>query len=166
MTYELTVTKVHEWDMAHRLGDGYTSKCKHLHGHRYKLEITLGCAKLDPYGMVQDFGTIKTLLGGWIDQHLDHAALVSLNDGRLLDFVKEEGQRHHAVKFNTTVEHIVVWLAGVLQQVLDEHVRNKAALAPKAEPNFVLRDSGRALTITHLRLYETPNGYADWYKPE
>lgn len=143
----VTITRVHEWDMAHRLGDGYKSKCRHLHGHRYRAHITIVAPTLDEFGMVLDFAAVKEVCGGWIDGFLDHATLVSEADQSLHKLLASEDQRFMCVPFNTTVENIVQWLAERLQVML-----NIYALAEK-KPQ---------LKVTHLRVYETPNGWADW----
>ena len=133
------VTRKHEWDMAHRLGDGYKSKCRHLHGHRYTAEITVQAPQLDQYGMVMDFAMIKQICGGWIDTYLDHATLVSDTDESLHKLLSVEDQRYYVVPFNTTPENIVRWMAERFQVILPEEI-----------------------TLVKLRIYETPNGWAEW----
>jgi 6-pyruvoyl-tetrahydropterin synthase len=83
----IVVTQRIEWDMGHRLGDGYASKCRHAHGH----------------------------------------------------FV---------VAFNTTVENIANWLGIQLQTVIDNDDTAKV----------------RGVTLAKVRVYETPNGWAEWTK--
>ena len=72
----VSITQRIEWDMGHRLGDGYPSKCRHAHGHRYVAEVSFTAPDLDRYGMVVDFGNIKRLCKTWIDDNIDHAFLV------------------------------------------------------------------------------------------
>ena len=145
----LTITKRHEWDMGHRLGKGYTSKCRHNHGHRYVAEMTFECEALNSFDMVLDFGEIKSVCGAWIDEHIDHATLVFVEDETLLHFLERECNRHFVVTFNTTVENIVVWLAKQLQEVLDRVEAFKK----------------RGVTLIQLKVNETPNGWATWRKP-
>ena len=144
----LTITKRHEWDMGHRLGKGYTSKCKHLHGHRYVAEMTFTCDGFDPYDMVIDFGTVKQVCGGWIDDHLDHSTLVYEHDTALLEFLYTEENRHLVVPFNTTVENMAPWLAAQLQLAIDGH------------PDLAARN----VCLVELRVNETPNGWAIWHR--
>ena len=86
----VVLTQRIEWDMGHRLGDGYLSKCRHAHGHRYVAELSFIASTLDEFGMVLDFGEIKRLAKGWIDEHIDHAFLVYEKDLPLLDFLRSE----------------------------------------------------------------------------
>ena len=58
---------------AHKLRD-YHGKCENLHGHNYKVRVTMESNELDPTGLVVDFGEIKTLMDGVIDK-LDHTYL-------------------------------------------------------------------------------------------
>jgi len=143
----VSITQKIEWDMGHRLGDGYASKCRHAHGHRYVAEVSFTAPELDRYGMVVDFGDIKRLCKTWIDDHIDHSFLVYDKDTTLLEFLRAEDNRHYLVHFNTTAENIVTWLAGVLQQTIDADA-----------------DIGdRGIRLTRLKLYETPNGWAEWH---
>ena len=142
----IVLTQRIEWDMGHRPGDGYHSKCRHAHGHRYVAELSFVAPTLDEFGMVLDFGEIKRLAKGWIDEHIDHAFLVSEKDLPLLNFLRSEKNRHFVVNFNTTVENIASWLGPELQTVIDADKMAKS----------------RKVQLTRVRVYETPNGWAEW----
>lgn len=73
---------------------GYEGPCKNLHGHTWKIEVTVQSAKLDKIGMVVDFKEIKKKLNGFL-MPLDH---VCLND---LDYFKEN---------NPTTENIAKYI--------------------------------------------------------
>jgi 6-pyruvoyltetrahydropterin/6-carboxytetrahydropterin synthase len=60
---------------AHHLR-GYEGRCKDLHGHTWKIEVTLQSAKLDVIGMVADFKVMKQMLKDVLEP-IDH---VYLND--------------------------------------------------------------------------------------
>lgn len=142
----VTITKRHEWDMGHRLGKGYTSRCRHLHGHRYVAEMTFTCEALDSYDMVVDFGTLKQVCGAWIDEHFDHATLVYDRDKELVNFLDSQKNRHYVVPFNTTVENIVAFMATKLQEVVDGQDELRK----------------RHVKLVRLKVNETPNGWAIW----
>ncbi|NRA47057.1 MAG: 6-carboxytetrahydropterin synthase [Oligoflexales bacterium] len=62
----MDVTKIIEWDMGHRVPN-HKNKCRHPHGHRYRLEVSMrGAISLEKgsssEGMVVDFGDIKELM--------------------------------------------------------------------------------------------------------
>lgn len=76
-------------DAAHRIPD-HLSKCRNLHGHRYRIEATC-CGTLatsgDQAGMVLDFGFLKQEMMDVIDTPCDHGLLVWVNDPLLEQFL-------------------------------------------------------------------------------
>lgn len=73
------ITRRFEFDSAHRVLQ-HESKCRHIHGHRYKLELTLRCPNLDKLGRVLDFSEVKRAFGDWIDRYWDHNVLLNPDD--------------------------------------------------------------------------------------
>ena len=59
MAYNITVETY--FSAAHRL-KGYHGKCENLHGHNWKVDITISGTKLDKTGMVFDFHKAKAIL--------------------------------------------------------------------------------------------------------
>jgi len=74
-----TVSREINFCYGHRLLN-YAGKCRHLHGHNGRLVITLEAASLDEQGMVLDFSEIKRVVGGWIDENLDHCMILNRTD--------------------------------------------------------------------------------------
>lgn len=135
----MTCTRRLEFDAAHRVLR-HESKCRHVHGHRYCVEVTCSGA-LDSVGRVIDFGVVKSIFGEWLDATMDHAYLASPLDefGILL---REQGQKVFTMPspVNPTAERLVEVLAAKAQELL----------GPKG------------VQVTAVRLYETPNCWADW----
>jgi len=73
----MEITKIFEFDAAHRLPD-YNGKCANLHGHRWKLEVTIEGEVDKKTGMIMDFGELKTIVNETILNHLDHNYLNDL----------------------------------------------------------------------------------------
>ncbi|OGX26560.1 MAG: 6-carboxytetrahydropterin synthase QueD [Omnitrophica WOR_2 bacterium RIFCSPHIGHO2_01_FULL_48_9] len=71
--YELTIKS--DFASAHFVR-GYQGNCKDLHGHTWKVEVTVENDKLDAIGMVVDFKIIKQQLKDFL-KNIDH---VCLND--------------------------------------------------------------------------------------
>lgn len=86
----ISVTKVFTFDSAHNLRD-YEGECKNLHGHTYKLEITVS-GELDKIGMVCDFKELNSLVKDNIISKLDHKYL------------------NEVFEFNPTCEMMVKWM--------------------------------------------------------
>ena len=79
-------------DAAHRIPD-HRSKCRNLHGHRYRIEAT--CAgplaeSGDQNGMVLDFGFLKQEMMEVIDACCDHGLMIWVNDPLLAEFLPLE----------------------------------------------------------------------------
>ena len=143
----ISITRRLEFDSGHRIPN-HDGQCKHLHGHRYALEVTLTGevahhpGKADD-GMVLDFGDIKRLTNQHIVDLWDHAFLVAKEDEGLVAFLA------------TLPNH---------KTVVMEHVPTVENLAKAAfailQPVFSKSFGGR-LELSALRLYETPNCWAD-----
>jgi 6-pyruvoyltetrahydropterin/6-carboxytetrahydropterin synthase len=72
--YEVTVEV--DFDAAHYLR-GYKGKCERLHGHRYKVAVTVLSEKLDKNGLACDFTALKARLNETLDAW-DHRCLNEL----------------------------------------------------------------------------------------
>jgi 6-pyruvoyltetrahydropterin/6-carboxytetrahydropterin synthase len=82
----------------------HAGKCRHLHGHSARAIITLQ-AELDACGMVVDFAEIKRLVGGWIDEHLDHRMILQSVDP-LVVILKREGEPLFLTEQPPTAENL------------------------------------------------------------
>ncbi|MFH1054752.1 MAG: 6-carboxytetrahydropterin synthase QueD [Candidatus Altiarchaeota archaeon] len=85
------------FDAAHYIPD-YKGECEKLHGHTYKLEITVE-GKVGKDGMVMDFSALKNVVEENVLGKLDHQ---NLND----------------VMDNPTAENIVEWIHKRLEKKL------------------------------------------------
>jgi 6-pyruvoyltetrahydropterin/6-carboxytetrahydropterin synthase len=99
-----SVTREISFCYGHRLLD-YNGKCKHLHGHNGRAVITLQAEELDRLGMVMDFSLLKRVVGGWIDETLDHRMLLHKDDP-VLGYLQQQGEPVHVLEVNPTAENI------------------------------------------------------------
>ena len=99
-----SVTKTISFCYGHRLLR-YEGKCKHLHGHNGRAEISVRTAQLDPRGMVIDFGDIKKTIGSFIDDQLDHRILLCKDDP-LIPVLRKMKEPHFVMDENPTAENI------------------------------------------------------------
>ena len=148
----MRITRRLEFDSGHRIPD-HQSQCRHLHGHRYAIEITLQGdiirqAGSHLNGMVMDFSDIKTLAKQNLVDAWDHAFLVWRGDSDLLSFLESlPGHKTIVLEVVPTAEN----LAALAFDLLDR----------------VYRDSyGNHLRLEQVRLYETPNCWADAVRGE
>lgn len=138
----LTCTRRIEWDAMHRI-PRHESKCRAFHGHRYAAEITCDAPELDDRGRVVDFGVIKERVGGWVDRHWDHTAILMTGDPEAAPIAEANARLGRPVYWLSqppTAEVIVAELASIAQGLL--------------------ADTG--VTVVRIRLWETPNGSAEW----
>ncbi|WP_300340481.1 6-carboxytetrahydropterin synthase QueD [Accumulibacter sp.] len=143
----MLITRRLEFDAGHRIPD-HNSQCRHLHGHRYVVEITLGGDIIrragDPAnGMVMDFSEVRDLARQHLVDAWDHAFLAWVGDEPVVDFLQSLPE-HKTVLLDCvpTAEN----LAQKAFSILDE----------------VYRDSyGNHLQLERVRLYETPNCWAE-----
>ncbi|MBQ1455515.1 MAG: 6-carboxytetrahydropterin synthase [Thermoguttaceae bacterium] len=63
----------------HRLAS-HPGRCRRLHGHNGLVRVTLFAGELNASGMVCDFTDLKAILGGWIEETLDHRILLDRDD--------------------------------------------------------------------------------------
>ena len=98
------VTKELYFCYGHRLLN-YGGKCRHLHGHNGRAVVTVEAAGLDALGMVVDFGDLKRVLGGWIDETLDHKMLLHRDDP-VLPELRRLAEPFVTLDVNPTAENI------------------------------------------------------------
>lgn len=136
-----------EFDSGHRIPQ-HQSQCQHLHGHRYAIEITLSGDPIETEGspregMVMDFSDVKKIARRDIVDAWDHAFLVYRGDRLVLDFL------------NTIPGHKTVVLPSV------PTAENLASEAFRILDQAYQDCYGNHLCLERVRLYETPNSWAD-----
>lgn len=136
----ITMTKRLEFDAGHRLMN-HESKCANVHGHRYAVEVTLLLTgTLDAAGRIVDFGDVKRMLGGWLDEHLDHGFIANAEDRDVIAAMHALGTKLHVVPFEPSAENLAVIIYEVACRLLD---------VP------------RCRRVVSVRLWETPTSCAD-----
>ncbi|MFO0523099.1 MAG: 6-pyruvoyl trahydropterin synthase family protein [bacterium] len=143
----MTITRRLEFDAGHRI-PRHANQCRHLHGHRYGLELTVTGALVEAegepdQGMVADFSEVKAIAQRVVVDAWDHAFLVWRQDRAVVDFLATL-PGHRTVEFDQppTAEH----LAATAFRLLD------AAIAARY---------GTRIGLSRVRLCETPNAWAD-----
>lgn len=142
---KVRVTKSFNFETAHALY-GYDGKCKNIHGHSYKLFVTVkGIPNLDnenpKFGMVIDFGDIKKIVKSEVIDEFDHAILLNENSPhkQLGDNLMKEGHKVIFTSYQPSCENMLLDMV--------------ARISPRL-PEFV--------ELQSLRLHETETSYAEW----
>lgn len=143
----MLITRRLEFDAGHRIPD-HKSQCRHLHGHRYAIEITLSGEVIDKAGdaangMVMDFSQVKEIAKAHVVDAWDHAFLAYRGDRAIVDFLAAlPGHKTVILDRVPTAEN----LAHIAFDILDSAYRDSY---------------GNHLRLERVRLYETPNCWAD-----
>jgi 6-pyruvoyltetrahydropterin/6-carboxytetrahydropterin synthase len=132
------VTREITFCYGHRLLN-YDGKCRHLHGHNGRAVITLESERLDGLGMVMDFGHLKRVVGGWIDESLDHKMLLHKDDPAL-PLLRGQGEPVFVMEVNPTAENIA--------RLIFDYA------------------TGQGFPVSEVRLWETDACYASYVRPK
>ncbi len=143
----MQITRRLEFDAGHRI-PSHASQCRHLHGHRYAIEITLTgeiitVEGVSEQGMIMDYSEVKRIAKERLVDAWDHAFLVYRGDNVMLQFL------------NSLPDHKTV--------VLDvpPTAENLAMIAFNILKDAYHSSYGNHLKLQRVRLYETPNNWAD-----
>lgn len=106
-----TIQRYHDISCGHRVV-GHESKCKHLHGHNYRIHFTIAQDEdqLNELGMVMDFSQVKEKLCNWLESHWDHSFLIFNEDPLKNNLVSIAPNDFVIVPFNPTAEEIAKYL--------------------------------------------------------
>ena len=67
------------FEYGHRILN-HPGKCKRLHGHSGRLELTVKGPIDQDTGMIIDFGDINITVGTWVKDNLDHKTILQYGD--------------------------------------------------------------------------------------
>jgi len=145
MTSIIRVTKEFPFEMAHALWN-YDGPCRNVHGHSYRLFVTLYGKPLEETdnpknGMVIDFSDLKKIVKKEIVDVFDHSVVVSRQ------FDKEKTEMFSTLFGNT----VLVDYQPTCENLVSDFAGRISGLLP------------RGIKLHSLRLYETATSYAEWY---
>ncbi|MFB0902968.1 MAG: 6-carboxytetrahydropterin synthase [Nonlabens sp.] len=143
---KIRITKEFTFETGHALY-GYDGKCRNVHGHSYKLAVTVIGSPIDEvghvkHGMVIDFTDLKKIIKEEIVEPFDHATVFNKNTPHV-ELAKELSDRGHdviLVDYQPTSEMMIIDFADKIQKRLPDNI------------------------LLHcLRLRETETSYAEWH---
>jgi 6-pyruvoyltetrahydropterin/6-carboxytetrahydropterin synthase len=142
----IRITKQFSFETGHALY-GYDGKCKNVHGHSYRLYVTvignpISDASNVKFGMVIDFSDLKKIVKEEIVNIFDHATVFNKNTPHveLAKELKDRGHNVLLVNYQPTSEMMVIDFASKIKQRLPENIN-----------------------LHSLKLQETATSYAEWY---
>jgi 6-pyruvoyltetrahydropterin/6-carboxytetrahydropterin synthase len=143
-TRKIRLTKSFTFEMAHALA-GYDGACKNVHGHSFRLEVTVRGAPQNlpghpKDGMVLDFKDLKKLVQTQVLDVFDHALV--LNESTPTTVVQALESHYEKVillPFQPTSENLVLLMVDKIRKDLPANTE-----------------------LYCLRLYETATSCAEW----
>jgi len=142
----IRITKEFSFETGHALY-GYDGKCKNVHGHSYKLSVTvIGVPIADrtnvKFGMVIDFSDLKKIVTEEIVDHFDHATVFNETTPHieLANELKSRGHHVILVDYQPTSENMVTDFAEKIISRLPTSIQ-----------------------LHSLKLQETDSSFAEWY---
>lgn len=143
---KIRITKQFNFETGHALY-GYDGKCRNVHGHSYKLSVTvIGDPITDTshvkLGMVIDFGDLKKIVREEIVDRFDHATVFNKNTPHVELARELESRGHHVIltDYQPTSENMVLDFAKRIQERLPE-----------------------GISLHSLKLQETETSFAEWH---
>lgn len=119
----MKVTKEVTFDSAHMLSN-YSGKCQNLHGHTYKLQVTVEgpiAAEGNEECMVVDFNNLKRVINS-ITEYFDHAIIFSDTvyrgeaENALLEWAETYGMNYIILPdAKSTSEYIASYIAACIE---------------------------------------------------
>lgn len=141
----IRLTKKFHFEMAHALWN-YDGPCKNIHGHSYKLYVTVIGQPINDvnnpkYGMLIDFSDLKQIVNSQIVELFDHAFVFKKNK-KVEAILKDEKifGKKIILDYQPTSENLVVDFAKKIKKYLPENVK-----------------------LHSIKLYETATSFAEWY---
>lgn len=140
----IRLTKRFSFEMAHALFN-YDGKCRNIHGHSYKLYVTIiGKIKDDESspkdGMVCDFSILKEIVGKEIVEVFDHALVLN----------KRDAEKHNLTQTNPRT--ILFSLQPTCENLM-VHFKN-----------LIIDKLPEGLSLIDIKLYETEDSFTEWNK--
>ena len=143
---KIRITKQFSFETGHALY-GYDGKCKNVHGHSYKLSVTVIGTPIEDqknvkFGMVIDFSDLKEIVKEEIVDQFDHATVFNKNTPHVELANELQSRGHHVilVDYQPTSENMVIDFAQKIKNRLPESIQ-----------------------LHSLKLQETETSFAEWY---
>ena len=137
----IRVTREEEFEAAHLLPE-YDGGCRNLHGHSYRIKVTVEGPKNKGWGMVLDFKTLKAIIKNIVPDHKFLACVEDRVAMQIVSILHQNNLDYGLFDFGTTAENMVGYFANKIQEEL----------------NKIYED----VKVVKVRLWETTNSEATW----
>ena len=144
----MRICRHEEFEVAHVLPE-YPGACGNLHGHTYKIEVTLeGPQDPSKWGMVLDFNILKKIIKEVVPDHrfIYNKLNTSPLEADLLDVLEEYNCLTVGYPFATTAENMCQYFATLIDSIL------------------ITKYGLTNVKVAEIKLWETTNSYAHYIK--
>lgn len=142
---KIRITKKFTFESGHALY-GHDGKCKNIHGHSYKLYVTvigepIADRNSPKFGMIIDFSDLKSIVKKEVVEEFDHCIILNQNSPHveLAQVLQSKEQKIVLVDYQPTIEGMVINIANKIKKKLPENIQ-----------------------LHSLKLKETETSYAEW----
>ena len=142
MSRTIRITKEFKFETGHALY-GYDGLCKNVHGHSYKLSVTIIGNPIEDttdvkYGMVMDFSDLKAIVNELIISPFDHATVLNINSPHreLADAMENRGHKIIRVPYQPTSEMMILDFAEKISSALPNHLKLHRLILRETETSF------------------------------
>lgn len=133
----ISVTKIFQFEAAHAIS-GYNGSCREIHGHGYKLHVTVTGTNFNENNILFDFKDLKKIVESCILKDFDHSLLLKRNTINL-SATKNLVNKICWIDGEPTAEYLLSYMVEKIKPLLPQHI-----------------------SLMRLRLYETESCYAEW----
>ena len=138
----VTITKIFSFEAAHALTD-YNGPCKNIHGHSYKLWVTISGPVDSGTGMIIDFNDLKRIVYETIISRFDHSLILYVEDKMANVQPTAEAENLIVLPFNPSSENLIIHFSELIKKALSPHIN-----------------------LHGLKLYETDSSFTEWLSPD
>lgn len=135
----ISITKEFTFEMAHRISN-HPADCQHIHGHSYRLFVTVSADEIQDNDMLIDFKDLKRIVKDQVLTKFDHALVLKRNEENS-KIAESVGTKLFWMEYEPTVERLIDFIRQEIQASLEK-------------PVFLKR----------LKLYETASSFGEWEK--
>lgn len=135
----ISITKEFTFETAHRISN-HLAACKHIHGHSYRLLVTVSAEEIQENDMIIDFKELKQIVNEKVIKTFDHALVLKRKDENI-KLAQNIDSKIFWMEHEPTVERLIDYIRLEIQNSL-------------AKPVFLKK----------LKLYETATSFGEWEK--
>lgn len=143
----MRITRHEEFETSHLL-PGYNGGCGRLHGHSYKIEVTVNGPQDSDFDMVMDFKDLKKAIKAVVPDHMFVYYSEDNISKEIAEVLRNNNIECIEYPFYTTAENMVGYYAKLIENYIQEELGYDY------------------IKVDEVKLWETRDSYATWKRDE